>query len=523
MNYRAMIISTLFFALISPLSAQETPALPAAQGRNPIIWADVPDTSVLRVGDTYYMSSTTMHMVPGLPIMYSKDLINWKLASYAHYSLGDTVGLNLNNGRSEYGNGSWASSLRFYKGKFYVSTFAISTGKTHIYSTDAPFSGKWEEKSFSPMLHDSSLFFDDDGRVYMIYAANNIRIVELKEDLTGIKPGGIDKEIIHQIGRAAGGQIGLGGEGSQMFKVNGKYYLFNITWPRNDMRTELVSRADSITGPYETRVCMKDRGIAQGGIFDSPDGKWYAVLFRDSGAVGRIPYLMPVEWSDGWPVLGVDGKVPQTLDIPVANDPIPAIVASDDFESSSLNPVWQWNHNPVEKDWSLTARPGFMRITTGRIDKNILDAKNMLTQRTFGPACSAVIKLDVSGMKDGDCAGLCALQKTYGYIAALKSGEEKSIAVFSKPDGVHQQATEFIPLNQNTVWFKISCDFQDQKDVARFYYSLNGTDWISLGEELHMVYTLPHFMGYRFGLFNFATKSAGGTVDFDSYKISRDK
>ena len=182
------------FLLMPPLFAQAGDAGNFA--RNPIIWADVPDLAAIRVGDTYYMSSTTMHLSPGLPIMKSKDLVNWQMLNYAYNTLGDNEALTLQNGKSAYGAGSWASSLRYHNGTFYVTTFSSTTGKTHVYRTKEIEKGPWVENSFRPALHDHTLFFDDDGRVYMIYGGGNLRLVELTADVTGIKPGGVDQVII---------------------------------------------------------------------------------------------------------------------------------------------------------------------------------------------------------------------------------------------------------------------------------------------------------------------------------------
>ncbi len=168
-----------------------TAAVHTETAHNPIIWADVPDMAMIRVGDTYYMSSTTMHMSPGLPIMKSKDLVNWELVSYAYDTLGDNDALTLQNGKTAYGAGSWASSLRYHDGTFYVTTFSSTVGKTHIYTTKDIEKGPWKEISFRPSLHDHSLFFDDDGRVYMLYGGGNLRLTELNADLTGIKHGRI--------------------------------------------------------------------------------------------------------------------------------------------------------------------------------------------------------------------------------------------------------------------------------------------------------------------------------------------
>jgi len=491
--------------------------------RNPIIWADVPDLAVIRVGDSYYMSSTTMHLSPGLPIMKSKDLVNWQLVGYAYDTLGDNDALTLRNGKNAYGAGSWASSLRYHMGTFYVTTFSSTTGRTHVYRTRDIEKGPWRENSFRPALHDHSLFFDDDGRVYMIYGGGNLRLVELNEDLSGLKPDGINQVVITNASAVAGPNVGLPAEGSQMRKVNGKYYLFNITWPRGGMRTVVIHRADKITGPYEGRLALQDKGVAQGGLIDTPQGEWYACLFRDYGAVGRIPYLVPVKWEDGWPALGVDGKVPDALNLPASNGLIPGIVASDEFERRSGEPalplVWQWNHNPDHELWSLTQRPGFLRLTAGRIDADLLSARNTLTQRTIGPECSGTTATDVTNMKDGDFAGLALLQKQYGLVGVTLGGGTSSIVMVSAKSGSPVEVQR-VPLTQKTVYLKAECDFKNRADTAHFFYSLDGKSWTPIGSELKMTYTLPHFMGYRFGLFNYATKTAGGFVDFDYFRVS---
>lgn len=492
------------------------------QAHNPIVFADVPDASIIRVNDVYYMSSTTMHMNPGVPIMKSKDLVNWQLVSYAYDTLADLDELNLANGKSTYGRGSWASCIRYHKGLYYVSTFAQTTGRTHVYTTKNIEKGPWKVSSFKPSYHDHTLFFDDDGRVYMIYGAGALKLVELTADASGVKPGTTEQTIIENASAPAGDNIGLRAEGSQLFKVNGKYYLFNITWPKGGMRTVVIHRADKITGPWEGRLGLQDLGVAQGGLIDTPDGKWYSYLFRDYGAVGRIPYLVPVKWEDGWPVLGVDGKVPEALDLPANKSLIPAIVASDEFSRKKGDPalplVWQWNHNPDNALWSVTARKGFLRLTTSRTDTSFVMARNTLTQRTIGPQCSGFTSMDVSNMKDGDFAGLAMLQRRYGLVGVQVNNGARSIVMISaeseKPVEVQR-----IPLSQKTIYFKIECDFKERKDIAYFYYSLDGKKWTSIGSTLKMAYTLPHFMGYRYGLFNYASKNIGGFVDFDFFRI----
>ncbi len=494
----------------------------AKSAQNPVIFADVPDISIVRVGDSYYMSSTTMHMSPGVPIMKSNDLVNWKIVNYAYDTLGDVDALNLNNGKNAYGRGSWASCIRFHNGTFYVSTFSSTTGKTYIWSTKDIEKGPWKEISFSPSFHDHTLFFDDDGRVYLIYGNKRLTLVELNADLSGVKTGGINQVVIENSSAPSGPESGLG-EGSQLFKYNGKLYLFNITWPRGGMRTVVVYRADKITGPWEGRVVLQDKGVAQGGMVDTPDGRWFAYLFRDYGSVGRIPYIVPLKWENEWPVIGVDGKVPDVLDLPASKGLIPGIVASDEFNRKKGEPalplVWQWNHNPGNDLWSVTARKGFLRLTTGRIDSLFVQARNTLTQRTIGPECSGSTSIDVSKMREGDFAGLALLQRKFGLVGVKLDNGTRSIVMVSAQSG-RPVEVQRVPLTQRSVYFKAECNFRELADVADFFYSLDGKTWEPIGSQLKMEYSMPHFMGYRFGLFNYATKTPGGYVDFDWFRIS---
>jgi len=496
----------------------------AQTARNPTVFADVPDLSIIRVGHNYYMSSTTMHMSPGLPIMKSNDLVNWKIINYAYNILDDVDELNLANGKSTYGRGSWASSLRYHDGIFYVSTFAQTTGKTYIFSTSDIEKGPWKVVSFKPALHDHSLFFDDDGKIYMVYGSGRIMLAELSDDLSGIKQGTVPRVLIENA-TAVSGNGGLGAEGSQMFKINGKYYLFNITWPRGNMRTVIIHRADNLTGPYEGRVALQDKGVAQGGLVDTPEGDWYSYLFRDYGSVGRVPYLVPVKWENGWPVLGENGKVPDTVKLPAAIGRIPAIVASDEFTRGRtdrpLPLVWQWNHNPANSLWSVTKHRGYLRLTTGRIDTSLLFARNTLTQRTFGPVCTGITAIDVAHMNDGDCAGIVLLQRRYGWVGVkVINGNKFIVMVNAQTDSPVEVAR--IPLSRQIVYLKATCDFREKTDKGNFFYSVDGKRWNAIGSTLQMAYTIPHFMGYRFGLFNFATKIPGGYADFDFFRINEE-
>jgi beta-xylosidase len=271
-----------------------------------------------------------------------------------------------------------------------VTTFSSTTGKTHIYRTKDIEKGPWAENSFRPALHDHSLFFDDDDRVYMIHGSGNLRLTELTTALSGIKRDGVDQVIITNASRVAAPASACRRRIPDA-QINGKYYL--QTSPGRGRHAPTGVPVGQVDGPYEGRVALSDAGVAQGGLIDTPAGDWYALLFQDHGAVGRVPFLVPLKWEDGWPVMGVDGKVPETLNIPGGTGGLGNLVVSDEFDRKPsdrpLPLAWQWNHNSDHKYWSLSQHPGFLRLTAGRVDTDFLQARNSLTQRTFGPGAQA--------------------------------------------------------------------------------------------------------------------------------------
>ena len=480
---------------------------------NPVIYADVPDVDVIRTGGDYYMVSTTMHLSPGAPIMHSKDLVHWNTVSYLFDTLDESPENDLDGGNI-YGRGQWAASLRYHRGTYYA--FFGTGNKSYIYTAQDP-AGKWERKlTLDRYYHDASMLFDDDGRIYLVYGSGHVRIIELREDLSGVKDDGLNVEII------SGEPKGLL-EGAHFYKFNGKYYITFIWWPQGGIRTQLCYRSDKVEGPYESKVILSDdlgyagHGVAQGCLVDTEKGDaWYAMLFQDHEAVGRVPVLVPCRWEDGWPVLGdADGRVPVRMNKPVQGIPGKTeLVKSDDFDGGKLGLNWQWNHNPDNSFWSLTERKGFLRLKTGKVVGSLFDARNTLTQRTEGPHCMGVVALDVSHMKDGDRAGLSAFSAQAGVLAVVK---EDGRLFLSMTDRGEEKAR--VPLGDDRVYLKVECDFTT--DDAQFYYSLDNKDWTPMGGKFHMVYTLQHFMGYRFAIFNYATQEVGGYVDVDFFRFGR--
>ena len=506
--------------------------------KNPMLWADVPDPDVIRVGEYYYMVTTTMHLMPGAPIMRSKDFSNWETVGYLFDRLTDSPKYDLQEG-TVYGRGQWATSLKYHDGRFWA-LFAPNEegpmGQTYI-MTAPDAAGPWIVHSRLRHFHDATLFFDDDGRVYVFYGTG--QMCELSSDLKSVVEGS-DRRLFQR----EADETGLL-EGSRVVKHDGRYYLLMIShvYAPGRHRREVCYRADNIAGPYEKKVILEsDFGgfpyVGQGTIVDgvpAADGTqpWYGVIFQDRGGVGRVLTLMPCRWEDGWPILGDEqGRVPDV--VTVGNDKTPAkdapLTLSDDFSQEKLGLHWQWNHNPVDEAWSLTERKGFLRLKTNRVVQNLYAAPNTLTQRMEGPRCTASVAIDISHLRDGDRCGLAAfngdsgvltvaldggkLTLTQSDVAVRLSDREKAIT------GVDETVVESVNLKKKTknIYLRIDGDFNVGRDIATFYYSLDGRQWTKIGADYKMRFDYRRlFMGTKYAIFNYATKKAGGYIDVDHF------
>ena len=548
--------------------------------RNPVINADVPDISVCKVADTYYMISTTMHLMPGAPIMRSKDMINWEVISYVYDRIDDGPRYNLEGDATVYGQGQWASSLRYHMGKFYVwFTANGAPGKGFVYTADRA-EGPWRLVSRPKHKHDGSLFFDEDGRVYMFH--ENGRLTELQTEAEAepyeTKPGGIDMQLFERDDEEKGALL----EGSSVVKHNGKYYLCMISmkWGvPGRVRREVCYRADQITGPYEKHIILETPfesygGVGQGSLVGDAESNqgWWALIFQDRGGIGRTPCAMPVTWVDGWPMCGELNAGVDKNDVEACLNPknyhipndtakkhpsVEGLIGSDEFdlpvaalnrmakysyhERTGLKLYWQWNHNPIDEAWSLTERPGYMRLKTARVVSNLNVAPNTLTQRMAAPECTGAICLDVTHMQEGDICGLAAYNGDSGVLRIVKRGgklylqvtSEKS--VFKRPRNIERVDVEVIEevrlnvgkqktadgVKSQLVYLRIHGDFNPRRDMASFSYSLDGNDWKAIGHELPMRFDYQrHFMGTKFAIFNYATKKVGGYVDVDWFRFT---
>jgi arabinoxylan arabinofuranohydrolase len=545
---------------------------------NPVLFADVPDLDIIRVDNTYYMVSTTMHFAPGCGIMKSRDLVNWEIVNYAYDELDNGDNFRLLNGKSEYSQGSWAANLRYdpYEKMYYMIMTCNTTGRTYFYVTDDIENGKWH-CSVTDKCYDPGLLFEDTGtevKKYVLHPADTfddhaMYLREMKVDkdwnvTVGERHKVIDYANLENPAR------GLRAEGYHGYKIGDYYYIFMIQG-MDGQRQEIVWRSKSLmNGQWEGRlvfggemvdergnVVMQTNGIGQGGIVQTPDGNWWCFLFKDYGSLGRMPVWLPMTWSaDGWPVVG-NGKTdklpagknmttPYRVGLPASKGI--GIVLSDEFKTwkskksksrfgaryeqsilgddtrGRLNPVWQWNHIPDAQGWSLTERKGWLRLTTTSIAHNIRDARNTLTQRSYGPTCNGEVLIDASQLKDGDYAGLSAFQNQYGFVGVKRENSQLYIVMHRAMDKGDANGKEIarVPLTQpqcTKLFLRASMDFTDRTDKAAFFYSLDGKQWKAIGDTLQMAYDWPDFCGYRFALFHFATKEVGGKADFDWFHV----
>ncbi len=489
-----------------------------------LINMDFPDPDVIRVGDTYYMISTTMHFCPGAQILSSKDLVHWQHSSYVYDIPEVTPARCLANSSHIYGKGMWAASLRYHGGEFYVCFVANDTHKTYLYRSKS-IQGPWKMNEIEGFYHDCSLLFDE-GRVFIVYGNTQIYITELNDSLTGPKDGGLNKMILED-----SGDIRLGYEGAHLYKMNGKYYLFLIHWPNTGeaRRTESCFVADSLKGEwigkdiYDWDGGFRHSGVAQGGIVDTPDGDYYAIMFQDSGAVGRIPVLVPMEFIDGWPVLCDTAE--KAYGVVIHQKQGVELYFSDDF-AGDLDKRWQWNHIPDFDCVSVGAQKNALTITTKQLSPTLTLARNILTQRMLYPSCAAEVTLNGEGLNEGDYAGLCALEGSYSFIALAKNRNGFYLVVKHRPDnkeiwGFQGQNEEDdtiaeLPCDKAKVKLRLEASFRDN-DVCRFQY-YDGSEWKQLGKECPLVFRLDHFSGCRFGLFLYSTQKTGGSVSFTGFR-----
>lgn len=492
---------------------------------NPIIDNDAPDSEVLRVGDDYYYLQSTFHYFPGNTVYHSRDLVNWQPIAHTipNYDLmGEEAYALADYGRhNAYGRGSWAPTLKYHKGTYYAGCYVWSEGKPWGADPTKPLNGKflvsrakdirgpWTMNAIESNFYDPGLFFDDDGRVYVFHGQGALYVTELDAELTKVVTPA--RKVAEVKGMC---------EGSHAYKRNGYYYIY-VTFGGQH-----VFRSKNIYGPYEhkellmTDLAYQGSWLHQGALVQTAQGDWWTVIFQDRGKYGREPFLFPVTWEDNWPVIHPcrTGKKPN---IAVAPPPAPrAVWASDAFDGPALKPVWQWNHQPDAKGWSLTVRPGWLRLRPTVTADYWRFARNTLTQPMQDPDSGAVLKLDVSSLREGDYAGLGLLGSEPTYLAVtVRDGKRyvQQISERGRFPAFERTVKGEYPLGKETQVY-LKAEIPEFVFSVRYSFSVDGEHFLSLAEPIGIPYNFfADWLGPRYGIFCYATKALGGYADVDSF------
>ena len=534
--------TTLAFAATS-----DSPALPPAATKhwtadngngtysNPLFYEEFEDPDVVRVGDDYYLAGTTMHMNPAVQIMHSKDLVNWELVGYCADKLDLGPAYRLEGGQI-YGRGIWAPCIRHHKGVFYIFSNVNGAGLQVFRSKSI--NGPWERNQL-PGRHDMSVLFDEDGKIYLISGGGSpYPIEELAPDLRSFKTDAPKRAL-----------VGRMGEGHHLYKINGKYV--DVSAIPGGPVDQMVAVADSIDGPWKiermvqseslgvtgvapARAQASDRGLwlHQGGIVDTPSGEWWSIIMSDHGSAGRMVALVPITWDKGFPLIGLPGnlrKAPNTWikpDTGFTQAPKPAFIHDDNFDGPKLIPHAQWNHVPDDTKWSLTEKPGVLRLHSLPAG-DFYSARNSLCQRPPAPESIITVELDTLGLAVGDTAGLALLSSPYAWIGVVKTPEGNALQMFTGGGGRRRGPGPAAPATTNAptisptappthLWLRVHCNFDS--DEAIFSWSADGMEFTPLGKPFTMTFQLTTFQGVRPALFNYnTTGQPGGYADFDNY------
>lgn len=505
--------------------------------QNPVLFADYSDPDVIRVGSDFYMVSSSFHYMPGIPILKSGDLVNWTIVGHVFARLDFDPAYGMTNG-DRYGRGCWAPAIRHHDGRFFV---CFPTPDEGIFMTSAPAAeGPWDPPVSliaANNLEDPCPFWDDDGGAYLIHSllrGGPMILHKMSPDGKRVLDAGKivarDDKNLHTL------------EGPKLYKRNGWYYIF-APFGGVSGGSQAVLRSTNIYGPYDFKVVLSQGGTQingphQGGYVETSSGQGWFLHFQSRGAYGRILHLQPVVWVDDWPVMGEPnpsnppGWTPQPPDPgaiigqgfpgpvgqPVLRHPKPDLPpcpvqvpqTSDEFNAAALGLQWEWNHNPVDDDWSLTDRPGFLRLRALPAT-DLLHARNTLSQMLADPALDATALLDTKGMADNQKAGLCMLCGDPSWIGVARAQGRRNIVFYAAKKEIIGPE-----LAQDSVQLRVSIA---PDETATYAYSLDGVAFTPLGTPAKIIFSW--WKGSRVGLFSFNTELSAtntGVADFDWFR-----
>lgn len=508
------------------------PDLGNGKYKNPIIFADYSDPDVCRAGNDYYLVASSFDAVPGLPILRSKDLVNWTIIGHAllrqppykYYS------------RTQHGNGVWAPAIRYHHGEFYIYYPDIHYGIYMIKAKNP--AGPWSKPLLVQAgkgLEDPCPFWDDDGKAYLTHAfagslagIKSILVINRMND-SGTKL--LDKGVIVYDGHGIDPTV----EGPKLYKRHGYYYIFA---PAGGVTTgwQIVLRSKNIYGPYERRVVLQQgntsiNGPHQGAWITTPDGKqsWF-IHFRDMGVYGRVTYLEPMKWVNNWPVIGIHqneegiGEPVPAYNKPNVgkNYPVATPQTSDEFNETTLGLQWQWQANP-KATWMFMTGKGTLRLYAQplkRSYKNYWDVPNILMQKFPAEEFMATTKVTFHPLQEGDKVGFIVMGKSYAYLSLTKKegGLQLAFTTCKNADeGATEQVQQIKTVSDSTIYFRVSVN---QNAICHFSYSMDGINFISVGNAFQAV--AGKWIGAKVGLFctSAIKTNDAGYADFDWFRVT---
>lgn len=494
----------------------------AAEYANPVLYADYSDPDVIRVGDDYFLVASSFHFSPGIPILTSKDLVHWKILGHVlprlnfhpaydmspSYPLTDALSKPVGDSL-RYAGGVWAPSIRFHQGLFYV--YWATPGEGIFMSTAADPAGAWS----APVMvlagagyEDPCPFWDDDGKAYLVHS----RVGAGPAILHAMSPDG--KSVYDDGQTIVEDKVNLPVlEGPKVYKRHGYYYIFV---PIGGVETgpQAVLRSRSINGPYESHIALKPgnglKGPHQGGYVETPSGQGWFVHFNSTGAFGRITHLQPVVWKDDWPVMGDDGVPVSTHAYPAPAQP-QQLQDSDEFSAPQLGLQWSWNHNPDDARWSLTQRPGFMRIHASQ-SQYLVGARNTLTQILQGPRAQITTRIELAGMADTQRAGLSLFGVKVPWIGVVRDGAANYVTYSNAGEETRGARIDGAAIVLRAV--------VEPDQSVRFSYALDEQGpYTPLGPVTPLA-KFSWWKGSRPAVFTYVKRDAAGYIDVDWFRVA---
>lgn len=504
--------------------------------KNPIIYADYSDPDVVRVGDDYYMTASSFNSAPALPILHSKDMVNWKLINHALPLQVPFETFNI----PQHGNGVWAPSIRYHNNEIYIYWGDPDFG-IYMVKTKDPY-GKWDDPILvmeGKGLIDACPLFDDNGEAYLVHAYAGSRAgVKSLLSVNKMNPEGT-KVLDPGIHVFDGHENHETVEGSKFYKRNGYYYIFA---PAGGVATgwQLILRSKNIYGPYEEKVVLeqgktKINGPHQGAWVDTPNGESWFYHFQDVDAYGRIVHLQPMTWKNDWPIMGKDldgngiGEPVMSHKKPNVGKtyPIETPAETDNFDGFNIGLQWQWNANNNVVWHAKLPGNDYLRLFSIKVpegSKNLWMVPNLLLQKFPAPNFSATTKISLvpEEAKSGKTAGLIIMGMDYATLSI--SHDENGFYIqqteaIKAIDGVEEKIIEKERLKSNAAYFKVEVSAPDA--MCQFSYSENGKKFKKIGKPFKA--QPGKWVGAKVGVFSVSTQEAkrGGYADVDWFRITK--